>query len=483
VAARLLVMVVLAGCHDFAALSAGGGGDGSLAGGDGGVIVSDGSGGDGGCGADLMTDVKHCGACGRDCTLLPGVDASRVKCSAGACDLAGACLTGRAHCGGPTELGCETDLSSAASCGACGKVCAAATPLCAPGPGGHQCAASCPAATPALCGGSCVNLASDPMRCGACTTVCTMPANGTALCSGGVCDFSCKAGFMKSGPACVPNAVSWVAQATGSSGSLTGLTGGSNSVYVSSSDGWLYESLSGGAFGKLQVASGTLNDVAMSSSELCIPASVGIRYYTTVTGQWTTTTSSSQLLAAWYEGLSFMVVGRGGTTMYGSIGSFQGQSSSTFNDLYDVWGARLPNGTDEIFYAVGASGTIVTGDGFGGNWSTQTSGTNATLYGVSGSSSIDVYVVGAGGTILHSVGNGVWSPQSSGVTTTLRAVWAASSSDVYAVGDGGVIRRSTGNGVWTGEASGTTQTLRAVWGPSSAKMFVAGDAGTFMHKP
>ncbi|MFO0755930.1 MAG: DNRLRE domain-containing protein [Byssovorax sp.] len=83
-----------------------------------------------GCEADLATPAT-CGACGVSC-VAPHATAA---CAAGTCAI-GACDLGFADCNGAFADGCETDLTSTASCGACGVVCALphATTSCLRGP-------------------------------------------------------------------------------------------------------------------------------------------------------------------------------------------------------------------------------------------------------------------------------------------------------------------------------------------------------------
>jgi hypothetical protein len=156
------------------------------------------------CGAacvSLASDARNCGACGNDCTALPGVDSSAVRCVAGSCDVSSACVAGRAHCTANPNDGCETDLTTVANCGACDRACTSAangTVSCDTGtcsiacdPGYHLCGAVCASDTdPAMCGGSC--------------TACLAPANATATCVASSCGFACNAGYVLDGATCDP---------------------------------------------------------------------------------------------------------------------------------------------------------------------------------------------------------------------------------------------------------------------------------------
>ena len=74
----------------------------------------------------------------------------------------------------------------------------------------------------------------------------------------------------------------------------------------------------------------------------------------------------------------------------------------------------------------------------GSSWSQVESTTDRGLSGVWGSSSMDVYAGGEGGTILHFTGTR-WNEMESGTDQTLIDVWGTSFANVYAVGYGGTI--------------------------------------------
>ena len=71
----------------------------------------------GGC-VNLLIDANNCGSCGTVCAL----DFASSGCAMGACAIE-TCAMGRDDCDGNALTGCETDLSLAASCGACGVGC------------------------------------------------------------------------------------------------------------------------------------------------------------------------------------------------------------------------------------------------------------------------------------------------------------------------------------------------------------------------
>jgi hypothetical protein len=143
-------------------------------------------------GTCVSSDVHDCGTCGHDCTGLPHVSGATSCTTAGACSFpASACAPGWADCDGNPDNGCEQDITTPASCGACGNVCPADDPVC----GGGACVTGCPAATPEPCGGTCVNTASDPGDCDGCGHVCPAVPNGQPTCASSTCGFTCNSGF------------------------------------------------------------------------------------------------------------------------------------------------------------------------------------------------------------------------------------------------------------------------------------------------
>jgi hypothetical protein len=83
-------------------------------------------------------------------------------------------------------------------------------------------------------------------------------------------------------------------------------------------------------------------------------------------------------------------------------------------------------------WVVGAGGTILHYNG--SSWTRQVSGTSYDLYGIDALSASSIWVVGDHGTILHYDGSN-WSPQSSGITRRLQGVGVLDSNNVWAVGD------------------------------------------------
>ena len=190
-----------------------------------------------GCEVTLSTDLNNCGTCGYGCPTQPN---TTPTCTSGTCGTV--CAPGWANCNGSMTDGCEADLNSSMSCGACGNVCSrvGAHGTCTAGTCGgwvcnagltdcdgdlgittsngcetnlqisnfncgacgHYCTTGyvCSAGACTLscsggtlnCSGMCVDTTTDTNNCGTCGRVCSTPANATApRCSASTCAFSC----------------------------------------------------------------------------------------------------------------------------------------------------------------------------------------------------------------------------------------------------------------------------------------------------
>lgn len=141
-----------------------------------------------------------CGAPGcQPCALLHAT----ATCSAGRCAIA-TCFEGFGDCDARPETGCETDLSSAATCGSCTNACPPAAPLCEPSAGTYECSNGCPPVAPLLCGEGCVDPLTSATSCGGCNRPCLQVPNGTAACVAGICTATCRPGFRACAGTCVP---------------------------------------------------------------------------------------------------------------------------------------------------------------------------------------------------------------------------------------------------------------------------------------
>ena len=147
-------------------------------------------------GFNLNTDPLNCASCGHACNV-PGGTVATYGCSAKVCTIA-ACATGRADCDQVYATGCEVDTTgSLAHCGGCNQPCA--TPHAIPVCSSSQCAIQLCDLGWKDCDGQVadgceVDSRSDVNHCGACGNVCGF-ANANASCASSTCGFTCKPGF------------------------------------------------------------------------------------------------------------------------------------------------------------------------------------------------------------------------------------------------------------------------------------------------
>jgi hypothetical protein len=149
-----------------------------------------------GCETDITT-VMNCGGCGNVCNLN---NATGATCSNGKC--AYTCKPGFADCNmmGANTDGCETDLTTPANCGGCGKACdtvnsngatcngmGCSYASCKPG---H---ADCNMMAPDYDG--CETPTNTTSNCGGCGNVCNVANANSASCNGTSCSYVCKANF------------------------------------------------------------------------------------------------------------------------------------------------------------------------------------------------------------------------------------------------------------------------------------------------
>jgi hypothetical protein len=149
------------------------------------------------------TDPRY--GCG-DATCAPcAIAHGKAACDGRTCAVS-QCNAGYADCNGAATDGCETELSKPASCGACGRACAAAAPLCTPsGATSFHCTNGCAANAPLRCGAECVDPLTSTSHCGGCNLPCRAAPNAASACVAGACTATCNPPFHACAGVCVAN--------------------------------------------------------------------------------------------------------------------------------------------------------------------------------------------------------------------------------------------------------------------------------------
>ncbi len=154
------------------------------------------------CGTRCVSNTDPA-TCGTACAPCPAVANGAATCDGMTCGVR--CNVDFADCDATLVNGCESDLSTPATCGACMTRCVVPAALCQGSVGMFRCASSCIAPTPTACAGSCVDTTTDADHCGTCGRVCPSVSNGTATCSASTCGFACNTGFHRCGTSCARN--------------------------------------------------------------------------------------------------------------------------------------------------------------------------------------------------------------------------------------------------------------------------------------
>ncbi|HEY8429779.1 MAG TPA: DUF4215 domain-containing protein, partial [Sandaracinaceae bacterium] len=148
-----------------------------------------------GCETPIDTN-ENCGACGAACGMGESCDAATLRCtcgpSVGAPRAGRVCSATQLCC--PTSGGCVEAGTDENNCGGCGARCAS-DEICSGGrctchmtQGGMGAGEVCVGATPTCCPNvGCVNLATDPMHCGACGDPCATGERCAASTCGPIC--------------------------------------------------------------------------------------------------------------------------------------------------------------------------------------------------------------------------------------------------------------------------------------------------------
>jgi len=301
---------------------------------------------------------------------------------------------------------------------------------------------------------------------------CTVPANATATCAGGSCDYVCNYGFQKSGSIC--ESKGWMIEASGATSNLNAIWGsGAGDVYVggangtvlhSSGDGvWTAEST--GVTGNIGSIWGTASDnlYACGADGLFrsrgkgtwvneSPAVTCPSYGTAIGGP-----SAADIWVAGYNkvwrsngggtwaqqtlpnsaGPLWTVLSLGATLYLGGVSIHVSKSGGALTDAqlgftYSMWGS-----SDTNFYFHNADAITHMSNGV------RTYDRSVIVSYLWGSSATDVYAVrfsmSARPLAFHSDGT-TWTPEPvPASTTSLNRVWGSGAGDVYMVGDNGII--------------------------------------------
>ncbi len=149
------------------------------------------------CETDVRRSVDHCGNCGTRC--VRGANAEAI-CRDGKCVGVTSCMAGYADCDDDVSTGCETDLASPTTCGACNNNCSAvpnSTAVCHSGHCGFECSSDYADCNKNDIDG-CETSLNSPKTCGSCTNDCTRAAsdpNMMAACESRKCTFKCQPNY------------------------------------------------------------------------------------------------------------------------------------------------------------------------------------------------------------------------------------------------------------------------------------------------
>ncbi len=140
------------------------------------------------CNGACVPKSTQYGCGGASCEPCSVANADGVICKDDQC-AAGTCKPGFVACGDPKD-GCQSDITSPATCTSCLVACnVAAGQVCTP----SGCGADCSPLT--NCNGACVDRSKSVSHCGACGKKCEAGANGDAACVNGACVVDCRQGF------------------------------------------------------------------------------------------------------------------------------------------------------------------------------------------------------------------------------------------------------------------------------------------------
>ena len=180
---------------------------------------------------------------------------------------------------------------------------------------------------------------------------------------------------------------------------------------------------------------------------------------------------------------------RGGAAMTGrSDASVTLQAGSGINRMFGVQGVAA---TPSTAWFSGSAGKIFKTTNSGTLWSSQVSGTTATLYGLYVASASVAYAVGGTGVMKRTIDGTNWGDSCTvacpfTAADSVKGTDGATTSDVWAVGSGGMIAHSTnadtaGTPTWTAQASGTANQLTSVKAVSTLTAYAVGNTNSIVE--
>jgi len=277
-------------------------------------------------------------------------------------------------------------------------------------------------------------------------------------------------------------------EASGTAEDLLGVSGEGSSLYAVGVGGTLLWREGGGAWSPL--ASGTttaLTAVGVAEGAVVAVGALGCDLLRSSDGAEPFVLvdhcagggSADPLLAVWADPRGAMIatgVGYSGYRSDDAGASWVPCIGGPGPELFGVWG----NGAS-LAYAVGTLGRISESmDGGYGFSAIDPVDVGATFKAVWGSGANDLYVVGAGATVVHFDGQ-AWAEQDAGAVADLDGV-TGHGRDVFAVGGTGTILHSSDGGVtWTAQVSGVAADLHAAWASAEGEVWVVGAAGTILR--
>jgi hypothetical protein len=340
---------------------------------------------------------------------------------------------------------------------------------------------------------------------------CTVPANGSAVCSGNACGVTCNPYYQPAGSTC---ALAWTAESTPSTAGLVGIWGSSATDVFAIDYAHIYHSTGNGVWTTNFTATGFQDFAAIwgdawDTSYIYVVGTVGTILQTANDGQtWTQVTDPNN------NNNYYTVTGNGstaaGTAPLGvyALGSEFAWLNGTGN--WSVLGTTNTNITTVNLisaYAFYAAPIAVAGADNGTIWGSDTNGNFAQFYttgwsavnamwGFQPSSGGDLFAVGAGGGIALASTSACttssgpvtcsFAQQTSGTTQGLNAVYGVQSGSsgpytYFVVGNSGTILSSSGNGSWAAQTSNTTASLTGVFAATPTNVFASGADGKVMH--